>query len=223
MRKMKRNAEIIETLHDVSCQTAGIGHDLADAEHLGTFQRHAACHDQSDITGAEDDDFFAGHEAFYVDISLGTACGVDTGGTGTGDAERTAGTFAASHGEDDRLRLQTDKSRGGGYEGDLAAVRQGEHHGIRDDLDAAFADHIDVSARVFGTGELLAEAVQTEARVNALIQNAARLAVALQNQNIFRCQTRIKCGCRSCQTGGTAADDNQFLVHRYASSSASRS
>ena len=45
----ERNAEVIETLHDVALEAAGIGHQLRDELHLRALQGHAARHDQTDI------------------------------------------------------------------------------------------------------------------------------------------------------------------------------
>ena len=50
--------------------------------------------------------------------------------------------------------------------------------------------------------------VQTKARVDALVQDAAQLAAALQNENIP--QTRVVGGCGCGQTGGASADDGQL-------------
>ena len=38
---------------------------------MGAFQRHTACHDESDIAGTQDDHFLTGHVTFHVDETLG--------------------------------------------------------------------------------------------------------------------------------------------------------
>ena len=62
------------------------------------------------------------------------------------------------------------------------------------------------------TGELLAKAVQTKAVVNALLQNAAKLAVTLQNQKILHTCVISRNGCT--HSGRSAADDHKIdLFH----------
>ena len=74
MAQLQRDAEILQTLDDVSLKAAGIGHQFCNDLHLCTFKRHAAGHDQADVSGAEDDDFLTWHKAFHVDQALGGSC-----------------------------------------------------------------------------------------------------------------------------------------------------
>ena len=67
---------------------------------------------------------------------------------------------------------------------------------------------VDIALGVLGAGELLMEGVQAKARVDALVQDAAQLAAALQNEDIP--QTRVVGGCGGGQSGGTAAHDGQL-------------
>ena len=52
---------------------------------------------------------------------------------------------------------------------------------------------VDIALGVLGAGELLMEGVQAKARVDALVQDAAQFAAALQNEDIP--QTRVVGGC----------------------------
>ena len=49
--ELQRDAEIIQTLYDVSLQTTGVRHQFGNYLDLRAFQRHAACHDQTNVTG----------------------------------------------------------------------------------------------------------------------------------------------------------------------------
>ena len=64
---------------------------------------------------------------------------------------------------------------------------------------------VDIALGVLGAGELLMKGVQAKARVDALVQDAAQLAAALQNEDIP--QTRVVGGRGGGQSGGTAAHD----------------
>ena len=50
MTQFQRNIEIIQTLHNVSFQTAGIRHQLCHDLNLCAFQCHASCHDETDVS-----------------------------------------------------------------------------------------------------------------------------------------------------------------------------
>lgn len=84
MGQIQGNVEVLQALHDVAGQAAGIRHDLHAGQYFGTFQRHAAGHDQADVAAAEDEHPLAYQIALHVDIALGSTGGVDAGGAGTG-------------------------------------------------------------------------------------------------------------------------------------------
>ena len=52
MAQLQRNAEIIQTLYNISLQTAGVGHQLCHHLDFGSLQSHTPCHNQPDISGA---------------------------------------------------------------------------------------------------------------------------------------------------------------------------
>ena len=54
-----------------------------------------------------------------------------------------------------------------------------QHHGVQLHLHTGVLEHLDKASGVLRAGQLLAKAVQTEAVVDALVQNAAQMAVAL--------------------------------------------
>ena len=99
--QLQGNAEILKALDNISLQAAGIRHQLRNHLYLCTLQSHAACHDQANVAGAQDDDLPARHKALHVDQTLCGPGRVDSGGTVAGDIQRASGTFSAAHGEND--------------------------------------------------------------------------------------------------------------------------
>jgi len=68
--KLERNVEIVQALDDITLQTARVGQKFCYNQYLRALKGHASCHDEADITAAENDDSTAGHEAFHVDETL---------------------------------------------------------------------------------------------------------------------------------------------------------
>ena len=101
--EFERNAEIVETLDNVSSQTARIRHNLTYAFDFRAFKGHSASHNKSDVARAENYYLFAGHEAFDVDVSLSASGSVNTRGTSSGNVQRTACPLTASHSEYNRV------------------------------------------------------------------------------------------------------------------------
>ena len=106
MGKIQRNSEIVQTLDNITGQTTGIGHDLNAGKYLCAFQRHAACHDQADITRSEDDDTLTDQITFHIQITLSGTRSEHTGGAGAGNCDCAACSFAASHRQNDGAGLQ---------------------------------------------------------------------------------------------------------------------
>ena len=86
--------------------------------------------------------------------------------------------------------------------------RHVQHHRVGQDADGGAAKHFNEPPSVLRPGQLLLEVVQAEAVVDALVQNAAQLAVALQNQNIA--QTCVIGRARRGKSGGAAADNGKL-------------
>ena len=59
----------------------------------------------------------------------------------------------------------------------------GQYHRVEFIFDLAFKRLRDVTRSVFRAGQLFAEGVQAEAVMDALVQNAAQLHVALKDQD----------------------------------------
>ena len=105
MAQLKRYAEIIQTLHNVSLKPAGVRHQLRHELYLCTLEGHPARHNQSDVTGAENDNLSAGHSSFHIYIALRRARRINSRRTIAGNIQRSSGTLTAPHGKNDRLRL----------------------------------------------------------------------------------------------------------------------
>ena len=208
MGQVQRDVEIVQALDDVAGQAAGIGHDLHAGQDLGAFQCHAAGHDQADVAAAQDQDTLAHHVAFHVDIALGGACGVHTGGAGARRADGTAGALTAAHAQNDALGLNDLVALGLGDAVHFLIRGHFQHHGVQLDLNAGVLQHINKASGILGAGELLAKAVQTKTVVDALVQDTAQLLVALKNQNIT--QAAFPCLAGSSKARGAAADNDQI-------------
>ena len=172
------------------------------------LQRHPPGHDQADVAAAQNEHPFAYQIALHVDIALGGTGGVDAGRAGARDADGPAGALPAAHAEDDALCFEDLVALLLADTVDLFIRRDLQHHGAQLHPDAGRAQHFNVAPGVLRAGELLAETVQPEAVVDALVQDAAQLVVTLQNQNIAQAVLPCAVGCgKACRA---AADDDQI-------------
>ena len=179
MGQIQGDVEVLQALHDVAGQAAGIRHDLHAGQYFGTFQRHAAGHDQADVAAAEDEHPPAYQIALHVDIALGRTGGVDAGRAAARNANGTAGALPAAHAEDDASGFQNLIALFPADAVDLFVRGDVQHHRAQLHPDTGGAQQFNAAACVFRAGELLAKAVQAEAVVDALVQDAAQLVVAL--------------------------------------------
>ena len=177
-------------------------------QYFGTFQRHAAGHDQADVAAAEDEHPLAYQIALHVDIALGGTGGIDAGGAGARDADGTAGALPAAHAEDDASGLQDLITLFPADTVDLFVRGDLQHHGAQLHPHAGGTQQFNAAACILRAGELLPKAVQTKAIVDALVQDAAQFVVPLQNQNIAQAvlPCTVSCG-KACRA---AADDDQI-------------
>ena len=208
MGEIQGNIKVVQTLHDVAGQAAGVGHYLYAGQHLCALKGHAACHDQADVAAAEDQHPLAHQIAFHVHIALCGTGGVHTGRAGARGTNGTAGALAAAHAQHDALGLD-----------DLVAVLLGntvhlfvrghfQHHSVQLHLYAGVLEHLNKASGVLRAGQLLAEAVQTKAVVDTLVQNTAQFLVALQNKDVA--QTAFPCLAGSSKARRAAADNDQI-------------
>ena len=211
--KVERNVEILQTLDDISFQAAGVGHKLTHGLYLGALQRHPPRHDQADIPGAKYDHPFAYGIALAVHQLLCRAGAVYTGRAGAGGVQCPAAAFAAAHGQHNGFCLDFQQAAG-------ALCRDGFVR--RDSCDHRFTvgfyvargDLFGVDGGIFRPGELTPQLVQAEAIVDALLQDAAEVFLALEDAHIFH--TAVVCchGCRHAR-GAAADNDNIMLYHAF--------
>ena len=207
--QFERDVEVVEALDDVSRQSARIGHQLADHLDVRTLKGHAARHDKTDITRAEDNDFLAGHIAVNVDIFLRSTCGENAGAAGARDVERTSRTLAAAHCKNDCGGVDLNKTVLFVDCGDDVVVGNGEHHrvGLYDNV--GVLNKLDETRGVFGTRKLLAEVVQTEAGMYALLKDTAESLCALEYDYLFNAAfARLE---RSGHACGASADNGKII------------
>ena len=105
MAQLQRNSKIIQTLNNISFQSAGVWHQFCNKLHLRTLQSHAAGHNQPDVAGAEDYHLPAGHSSFHIDVTLCRAGRIDSCGTVTRNIQSPSGTFSTAHGKNHRSCL----------------------------------------------------------------------------------------------------------------------
>ena len=214
----QRNTEIVQTLGDVTSQTARVGHQLADGLDLRALQGHAAGHDEADIARSQNDHLTAGHVALHVHEPLSRTRREDTRRASARDVESALGALAAAHGQHHSPCAEGEHPLGLADGGDVSghAVLLGgshvQHSRARFDGNAPLQRHFVVAVGVLGARQLLTEAVESEAVVDALAENTARVQITLQDDHVPH--ARVVCGHGGRQTGGASADDHKCLVGR---------
>ena len=209
MREVEGDAVIVEALDDVALETAGIGHELGDAEDFRAFERHAARHDEADVAAAQNDDALAGHIAVNIDEALRGAGREDACRAVAGDIERAARAFAAAHREDDGLGFDAEHAVRAVHRGHGLVRRDVHDHRVELVLDIALENFVDKARGIFRAGQLFFKGVQAETVVDALIEDAAELSVALEDEDALAAGIS---GGRSCgKSGRTAADDDDIV------------
>ena len=76
--------------------------------------------------------------------------------------------------------------RSGAHGLDMRAAVHFQHHRVQQHFDAAAVQLVDEALGILRAGQLLAEAVQAEAVVYALLEDAAQLAIPFQNDDLPR-------------------------------------
>ena len=216
MREEQRDIIIPETLDDIPVQAAGVGHQLHAGQHLGPLQGHPPGHDEPDVSAAQDHRPSAHHFPLDVDEPLGRPCGEDAGASGPRHGDGPPGPLTAAHGQDhgpgpDRLAAAVWADVPDGPVG-----RNRQDHGVRFHLNGGTLQHVNEPPGVLRTGKLLLKAVEAEAVVDALVENAAQICVPLQQKDI--CHPRLPGGQSGGQARRAAADDGQLVfLHAHAS------
>ena len=211
MRKMERNIIVVQALDDISREAVGERADFQHRLHFAAFQRHAPRHDQADVAGAENHDFLSGNISFHIDHALRRARRIDACGPRARNPYRAARALAAAHRQHDGLSFEFHDAarRIDGANG--LVLPHFQDHRVDEDLDLWQVFHkIVTTLRVAGAGQFFFEMVQAEAVVNALLQNAACLAVALQHENFLRA---VLLGAERRRKSRRAAANDDDVVH----------
>ena len=165
-------------------------------------------HDEADVAGAENDDALSDHIALNVHIPLRRARRKNAGAACAGNRDRAARAFPAAHRQHDGLRSDLLIAVCGVDAADVLFRRHIQHHRVGQNGHGGLAEHFKEPPSVLRPGQLLLKVMQAKAVVDALVQNAAQLAVALQDQNIAQARVigRARCG----KSGGAAADNGKL-------------
>ena len=210
MAEQQRDTEVVDALDDVALEAARIRHELGDARDVGSLERHATGHDEPDVAGAEDDDLAARHEPLDVHEPLRGARGIDARGAEPRDAEGAGGALAAPHGEHDGARTNPLEPTRGGDAGDGTVCREVDHHAPELNLDAGVVGQALKAVGVLGAGQLLFERDKPEPVVDALVEDAAELLVALDDEDLAGAGRARGGG--SGETRGASADDDHVII-----------
>ena len=95
----------------------------------------------------------------------------------------------------------------------FATVFHAQHTRIANDVHIETLERRELARSIFGTGELLAKTMQSEAVVNALLQNAALVAFAIDEHHA-RALARSRSG--RCDARRAAADNGDVIFERIA-------
>ena len=183
---------------------------------LGPLQRHAAGHDETDVAAAQDDHVFAGQIALHVHQPLGGAGAVNAGGPGAGDVQGAPGPLPAAHGQHDGLGLDLNEPRLPSGDGQYPIFIDVQHHSAQQVGDFHSLHPVDEPLGVLRARQLLAEGVEAEAGVDALVEDTAQRLAPLDDENVL--QARLPGGNGGCQPRRAAAYNSQlYLLHAHAS------
>lgn len=93
--------------------------------------------------------------------------------------------------------------------GDNVVIGGGEHHSVGLNDNVGVLNELDEARGIFGAGQLLAEVVQTEAGVYALLKDTAESLCALEYDYLFNAAfTRLERGGHAC---GASADNGKII------------
>ena len=214
--ELQGNAEIIQTLHDISLQAAGIGHQLRNHLDLRPFQGHTPGHDKADVTGAQDDNFLSRHKSVHIDKALGRPSGINARRTVARDIQRPSRPFPAAHGEDDGFGSKRHQAvlpvhrRHCFFRSVIGSRRDIQNHGVQLAGNSQFLYLSNKTGCIFRPRQLLLKGMEAEAVVDTLVQNAAQLVIPFQNQDFIN--TVFTGGDCGSQARRPSPDNNQIII-----------
>ncbi len=171
------------------------------------FEGQAAGHDQADVARAEDDRLTTDPEVLQVDQILGRAGGEDPGRPRPRDLEHLPRPLAAAHGQDDGPGLDKLVPRPR-VDAKDPVRRKVEDHGPGLDLDRLPDDVLGEAFSILGPADRLLIKEETEAVVDALVEDAAEGPLALDEKDLSRARPPGAEG--RGQPGRPAADDGDI-------------
>ena len=201
MAQLQRNPIVVEALHDVSLESAGIRHELRHDLDLRTLEGHPSRHDEANVSGSEDHHLPSRHEALHVNETLRRTCREDTGRTITRNVECASRPLTAAHRQYDGLRLDLEEP--------LLTIHRRHHlrrtdihdHGVQLILDVQRPRLVDEASCVLRSGQLLLKGMQSEAVMDTLVQNTAQFLISLEDEDTvhaaFLRRNRSSQSCRS--------------------------
>ena len=210
--EIQGDVKILQALDNVALQSAGVGEDLRHCVDLGALQGHAPGHNKPDVAASEDHHIFSGHKALHIHQALGGTGGIDTRRTVAGDVQRAPGPLPAAHGQNHRLGLDLNEPRLRSGDGKHPVLGKIQHHGAQQIGNVHLLHPVNESPGVLGARQLLAEGVQTEACVDALVEDAPQLLVPLDNEDVLH--ALFPGSDSGSQTRRASADDGKlYLFH----------
>ena len=211
MGQVQRDIIILQALDDIPVQPAGIGHDLHAREDLCALERHPARHNQANVPAAENQNPPPDHVALHIHIALGRPRRKDACRACPGDGDGTACALPTAHRQHDaprRKNLIAVCPAHGVHRAGRTVKR--EDHCVQPHLDPRTRQPLNKAAGVLRARELLLEIVQAKAVVDALIEDAAQLRVALQDQHP---PGAVLMGAQSGRQSGGAAAYYDYIIH----------
>ena len=217
-RRMQRNAEVIEALHDIASQAARRGVDFEYAGHARACEREAARHDEADVARTKNHHIAARSATLQVHEVLRRSGREHARGARARRSERASAAFTRARRKHRRTRRngllalrRHDFNRNVARA--FATVFHAQHACIANNVHIETLERRELARSIFGTGEFLAKTVQAEAVVNALLQNAALVAFAIDEHHA-RALARSRSGRRDARRA--AADNGDVVFERIA-------
>ena len=209
--QLQRNTIIIQTLHDITFQTAGIWHQLCYHLNLGTLQRHTSRHDQSDISGTQDHNLFTRHSSFHIDVSLCSSCGINTRRTITRNIQCTSGTLSASHCQNHCFCLNLEQTLFFIHYSNNFIPGHIHNNRMKQIRNLHFLYLFNISSGILRSGQFFLKCMQSKSVMYALIQNTTKFIISLYDQDIlYPCLSGCNCCRQSCRS---SPDDCNLCLH----------
>ena len=177
----------------------GVGFRFVHANDLRAFEREPPRHDEADIPAAEDNATHSRQFAEDVGVILRGARREYARAMAALHADLPRGALSATRREDEGSRANTldTFARDHGEDVVLLIAVYFAHKGERPNRNIRLRQLLDESLRILRAGELFSKAHESEAIVNALLQNSAEARFPLDEQRLCAFAIRGERGCKS--------------------------